>query len=339
MIRHLEVPMTKALKTLMKQASASTVTFVALSALSLGFVASAAAQDVAGSADHPMVTRLKGSIIRAQARQTFDAYSVPLGPADKSEKKFKKEEEVEGKVTKTLYQAPAGSSPLAVFRSYESALRQNGFEVLFSCMGKQCSIEGSLQNTLGYGSTYLSALGGHSLDDPDSYLLSARQLSSNIYVVLMASHIWNDPSSSFYHLTVVDVKPLEGGLVTINAQALANDIRTTGHASIYGIYFDTGKADVKPESDATLGEIAKLLASNAQLKLHVIGHTDNIGALAANMGLSKQRADAVVAVLSTKYHVNPARLQAAGVGPLSPVATNRSDEGRTKNRRVELVEQ
>jgi OOP family OmpA-OmpF porin len=96
---------------------------------------------------------------------------------------------------------------------------------------------------------------------------------------------------------------------------------------------------VKPESDATLGEIAKLLASNLQLKLHVIGHTDNVGALAANMALSKQRADAVVAVLSVKYHVNAVRLQAGGVGPLSPVTTNRTEEGRSKNRRVELVEQ
>ena len=328
--------MTKTRKTWMKQASACTLTFAALS---LGLAASATAQDVAGSADHPAVARLKGSTIRAQTRQNFDAYGVPLGPADKSEKRFKKEEEVEGKVTKTLYQAPAGSSPLAVFRSYESALKQNSFEVLYSCMGKQCSVEGSLQNTLGYSSTYLYALGGHSLDDPDSYLLSARQASSNTYVVVMASHIWNDPASSFYHVTVVDVKPLESGLVTINAQALANDIRTTGHASVYGIYFDTGKADVKPESDATLGEIAKLLASNPQLKLHVVGHTDNVGALAANMGLSKQRADAVVLVLSTKYHVNPARLQAGGAGPLSPVTTNRTDEGRSKNRRVELVEQ
>jgi OOP family OmpA-OmpF porin len=320
----------------MKHASARTLTFAALL---LALAASATAQDVAGSADHPAVARLKGSIIRAQSRQSFDACDIPLGPADKSEKKFKKEEQVEGKVTKTMYQAPAGTSPLAVFRSYESALRQNGFEVLYSCLGKQCSIEGSLQNTLAYGSTYLYVLGGHSLDDPDSYLLSARQASSNTYVVVMASHLWNDPAIGFYHVTVVDVKPLESGLVTINAQALANDIRTTGHASVYGIYFDSGKADVKLESDATLSEIAKLLTSNPQFKLHVIGHTDNVGALAANMALSKQRADAVVAALSTKYHVNAARLQAAGVGPLAPVTTNRTEEGRSKNRRVELVEQ
>ena len=149
-----------------------------LTLLAVGFVASAAAQDTAGSSDHPAVARFKGSTIRAQTRQDFDAYTVPLGPADRSEK-FKKEEQVEGKVVKTLYQAPAGGSPLAIYRSYEDALRKAGFQILFSCAIKQCSQEGSLQNTLGYSGKYLGQLGGRSLDDRASYLLAARQAKSN----------------------------------------------------------------------------------------------------------------------------------------------------------------
>ena len=82
-----------------------------------------------------------------------------------------------------------------------------------------------------------------------------------------------------------------------------------------------------------------MIGANAQLKLHVIGHTDNVGTVAANLALSKQRADAVVAALVTKYHIPAAKLQAAGVGPLAPVATNRTEDGRAKNRRVELVGQ
>ena len=126
---------------------------------------------------------------------------------------------------------------------------------------------------------------------------------------------------------------------TITAAALAKDIAQTGHAVVYGIYFDTGKAELKPQSDPTLAEIGKLLTANAQLKLFVVGNTNNVGSITANMVLSKQRADAVVTALVTRYHVPLARLRASGIGPLAPVATNRTEEGRAMNRRVELVEQ
>jgi outer membrane protein OmpA-like peptidoglycan-associated protein len=126
---------------------------------------------------------------------------------------------------------------------------------------------------------------------------------------------------------------------TITAAALAKEIAQTGHVVVDGIYFDTGKAELKPQSDPTLAEIGKLLTANAQLKLFVVGNTNSVGSLTANMVLSKQRADAVVAALVTRYHVPLARLRASGIGPLAPVATNRTEEGRARNRRVELVEQ
>ena len=85
-------------------------------------------------------------------------------------------------------------------------------------------------------------------------------------------------------------------------------------------------------------EIAKLLHQNKGLKLYVVGHTDNVGKLDYNMKLSKARADAVLKELVMKYKVSAQRLKAYGVGSLAPVASNKSDEGRAKNRRVELVE-
>jgi len=139
------------------------------------------------------------------------------------------------------------------------------------------------------------------------------------------------------NLVVVEVKPMESGMITVNAAALASDIARTGHSAVYGIYFDTGKADVKPESDAGLGEIATLLTQDAALTLHVVGHTDNVGDLKSNMDLSRRRAEAVVKVLTTKHGIAAERLDAYGVGPLSPVASNGDDDGRAKNRRVELV--
>lgn len=141
-----------------------------------------------------------------------------------------------------------------------------------------------------------------------------------------------------YTLYIVE----KGGLVQeveANADYFAEGITQTGHVAIYGIYFDTGKADVKPESEPTLNEIAKLLNKNPSLKLYVVGHTDNIGDLSYNMKLSQARADSVTKILVSKYGIDAGKLIPYGVGPLSPLASNKTEEGRAKNRRVELVEQ
>ena len=127
--------------------------------------------------------------------------------------------------------------------------------------------------------------------------------------------------------------------VVADAAALSKGVAAEGHIAVYGILFDTGKAEIKPESSGAIAEIAKLLVENPSLKLHVVGHTDNQGKVAANMSLSQARAKAVMNVLVKKHGVSLSRLGAYGVGPYAPVASNRNDEGRAKNRRVELVEQ
>lgn len=127
--------------------------------------------------------------------------------------------------------------------------------------------------------------------------------------------------------------------VVANAAALQGGLTTSGHAIVNGILFDTGKADVKPESKPALDEVAKLLKQNPALKVYVVGHTDNVGALAANLDLSKRRAAAVLQALTTQYGISATRLTAYGDGPTAPIATNDSEDGRTLNRRVELVKQ
>lgn len=126
--------------------------------------------------------------------------------------------------------------------------------------------------------------------------------------------------------------------ITADAEAFGNDIKATGHAAVYGIHFDTGKADVKPESLNALKEVVKLLSSNPGMKLLVVGHTDSVGQIEANMKLSQARAEAVVKELTKSHGVASNRLKAQGAGPIAPVSTNRNEEGRAKNRRVELVE-
>jgi outer membrane protein OmpA-like peptidoglycan-associated protein len=127
--------------------------------------------------------------------------------------------------------------------------------------------------------------------------------------------------------------------VQADAAAMSSGLAATGHVALYGIFFDTGSAVVKPESRPALEEIAKLLASAPALKLEVVGHTDMTGGLDANMKLSQVRAESVVKALTTDHGVAATRLRAFGVGPLAPVATNDSDDGRAKNRRVELVKE
>ena len=127
--------------------------------------------------------------------------------------------------------------------------------------------------------------------------------------------------------------------VAANAKFMSEGISSSGQVAVYGIYFDFNKSDVKPESDPALQEIKKLLSGNPTLKVFIVGHTDNVGGVDFNMKLSQARAEAVVKALTTKYKINPQRLKAYGVGQLAPVAPNTMEEGRAKNRRVELVEQ
>lgn len=146
------------------------------------------------------------------------------------------------------------------------------------------------------------------------------------------------PESRYYELAVVEEQALRQEVVA-NAAVLQQGIQDSGHAAVYGIHFDTGKAVIKAESEPALKEVAGLLEKNPTLKLHIVGHTDSTGDFSQNMKLSEERAGAVLSALVSRYKINPARLRASGAGPLAPVASNRSEEGKASNRRVELVEQ
>lgn len=127
--------------------------------------------------------------------------------------------------------------------------------------------------------------------------------------------------------------------IVADAAAFAKDLAASGHVAVYGILFDTGKAVLKPESTPALEEVAKLLQADAALRLWVVGHTDSVGKVDDNLKLAQARAKAVVTALSTTHGIAAARLEGYGVGPLAPVASNGTEDGRAKNRRVELVKQ
>jgi OOP family OmpA-OmpF porin len=289
----------------------------------------AAAQEDPWKKDHPMVPRYPGSEPLGSPGQwrDFDEFTLVLGKVT-GEGAAVKTQKVEGRVYTVTYGNPEGRSVLEIYRNYEQGLLKAGFQELYSCVGEPC----------GAGAT----VGETQFDDP-SYVRrflvgKLPRAQGDVYVsLLVQAQAPNMTGATF--LAVIETKPMQTGLVKVDAGAMNADIGATGHVALYGIYFDTGKSIVKPESNQTLQEIAKLLASNATLKLHVVGHTDSVGDLSANMELSRQRASAVVQALTTRFAVASGRLHADGVGPLAPVASNRGEPGRAKNRRVELVEQ
>lgn len=160
-------------------------------------------------------------------------------------------------------------------------------------------------------------------------------------IIKDGNELWVEVWAEFtgkYGFTIVQKEGMAQDVVA-NAQVFANDIRTTGHAAIYGIYFDTGKSTIKPESAQAIGEIAKLLESDPKLKVYVVGHTDNVGGVDSNIKLSQARAEAVVKELVGTHGIAAKRLRAFGCGQFAPVMSNDTEDGRSKNRRVELVKQ
>ena len=284
--------------------------------------------------EHPLVKPYAGSKPVKSSVAQYARFTVPTGRFawNREEKRDVPDSgiEVRGKITAIMYRTPKDRSVLEIQENYEQALRGGGFEILFSCLGTECT-KGGLSR---FRSDMLNQKVTLGVDY--SGLISAKlaRPDGDVYVV-----ITNEQHNAYTTLHVIEAKPMQTGMVKVDANALLKDIDRTGHAAIYGIYFDTDKADVKPESKQALAEIAKLLNSRPKLKLYVVGHTDNVGALDYNMELSRRRAAAVVAVLVKDYGIARARLHPVGVGPLSPVLANSSDAGRAKNRRVELVAQ
>jgi outer membrane protein OmpA-like peptidoglycan-associated protein len=144
--------------------------------------------------------------------------------------------------------------------------------------------------------------------------------------------------NGMYTINVIEKETMKQDVVA-DASSMAGSIRETGKVALYGIYFDTGKAVLKSESKPSLAEISKLLKADPELKLYVVGHTDNVGKFESNMRLSMERAMAVVNALITQYGISATRLTGFGDGPTAPVASNDKEEGRALNRRVELVKQ
>lgn len=306
------------------------------------------AKDLPESRDHPALKRYEGSeIIKYDYRQ-YEAHTIPLGQA-KNSQTLAKSLSVEGAVTRITYKVPVGRSALEVIRNYETELVASGFEILFKedsqALGRYFSEAAGYDRVKWPPNIQAFTLNG----DTQYYLAAQKPKNGTIerYVVIYAveNNYWAaqlkeiKKGQVLVQVDVVDAKPMESKMVAVTAEEMAAKVAQKGGVALYGINFDFIKADIKPVSETTLSEIAKLLSKNPALKLLVVGHTDNVGGFDFNREFSQRRADAVVEALVKRHRIDAKRLMPFGVSFACPVVSNRTEDGRAKNRRVELVEQ
>jgi OOP family OmpA-OmpF porin len=299
-----------------------------LIALSLGAATNAVAQarDVAGARDFPGIGRFGGSVITGYQVKDFDATRMQAAafrdgkPADARQ--------LEGRITRIAYRTPAGPSILEVSRNFETQLAKAGFETLLACDTDAC---GGIPFTEAIDALPVPQMW---VDGFNYHYYAGRKTDGGREI--FASVVVSENNREIYaQLIVAELGAIQNKMV--DAAAMAKGLGDAGHIALYGIYFDTDKAVIKPESRPTLEQIAKLLASQPQLNVFIVGHTDNQGAYDYNLDLSRRRAEAIAAELVKSYRIAQPRLRTAGVGFLAPVGSNASEAGRALNRRVELV--
>lgn len=294
-------------------------------------------KDVRGSRDHPVIgARYPGSKIVRYSTKKFDEFTLLLGPV-KGRGKPGEHKKLEGKVSRASYEIARGRTTLEVFRNYEMLLKKKGFQPMFTCTNKDCGGRGFNHTVVPYWSGFSENYG-----DQRYLALRKEGPKGDIYVSLyvVRNHSVGGPTQNriYAQVDVVEIARMDVGMEVVDASKMKKSIDAHGHIALYGIMFDTDSAKIRARSTAALAEIAKLLKAQPSLKLFVVGHTDNQGKLDYNLKLSSRRAEAVVKDLVAKHGIDRARLAPHGLGFLAPVASNRGDEGRQKNRRVELVE-
>jgi OmpA-OmpF porin, OOP family len=251
--------------------------------------------------DSPYFSGMPNYMLGASSDKDFDAYDFFDG---------KKMVTVEGRLWSKEYwlkeKAPSASD-VQITRNYANAIKDLGGTVFIdgSCDGDACK-------------------------EKSAFRLMTGKITKDSKEVWVEVVPHNDGSD--YTLTVVEKGAMKQD---VTAADMLKALTTEGHVSLY-INFDTGKALMKPESSPIIGQIAAMMKNSPDLELSVEGHTDNIGDPQENQTLSEERAKAVVSAIVQKG-VDASRLTAVGFGQNKPVTDNTSEEGRAKNRRVELV--
>lgn len=255
----------------------------------------------------------------------------------------------EGQLNSRIYRHPEEKSDFEVFKSFERELQAAGFDLVTVMQPQQYAnpyyvrtVLRPMNNARGnnlIGRAY--KVGGKksisswvlSVGSNPAYYMVARKTveRTDVLVAVTVSE------RRLYAIDQLVSAAMETGTVTLSLDALSKQLEAEGRVALYGILFNTGSTEILGESKEALAIIVSYLTDNPEQTFHVVGHTDSEGDYAQNMSLSKARAEAVRQALIAALPEAESRLYAAGVGSLSPVATNSGPAGRKLNRRVELV--
>lgn len=318
-----------------------------LAALAAALALPAAAQQrpapAGGGADHPLVGRYDGSVQRLRQQRDFAEMRIVTGPvlgahrvAGGPRAVDANSTAVSGRTLRLRYEGPEGRSPLELVRNWQQRMERDGFRTVFACEARSC---GGTGTDLWFAVTDALPINAGMPSNWDGQAFASLRLErpqGDVFVSILS--VPGPRNTPMTLIDVVETRPMETDrIVFVDAAAMERSIASTGRVALYGIRFDTDRAEPRPESRATIEEIAKYLRANPSVGVVVTGHTDNQGAFDYNVDLSRRRAAAIVTALTRDFGIPAARLTAFGAGMAAPTAANDSDQGRGQNRRVEIV--
>jgi len=313
----------------------------------LPFTTMVSAADLEDAVEHPMVQRFPGQEIRWQTIENYREYRIPTGPVT-GYRTIDDWIDTEGRVTRTLYVYRGTERGWSeIYLNYRRAFEEQGFDIL--AQGASDTRKGVDVGSRQWLGVYLDAnlptapgevgtisAGSSTSGGQGIFVASRDRAAGRVYVVVTVEQHAEDYVGTL--VDIIEVAAAETGLVAVDPEAIGRDLLEKGRVVLDGLYFDYDSPALQERSQAALQAVADYLAANPQQNFHVVGHTDARGTLGYNRELSQARAQSVVDALVAQFSIARERLSAHGVGPLVPVFSNASDEGRERNRRVELVE-
>lgn len=318
--------------------------------------------DVEGAVDHPLLSKYKNSCIVAYDESKFNQVTFPISLIKYKKGEWKADKEIteEGKVTSIIYgiENTGRATVLEVQRNYEQALKKGDFEIVYSAFGKK-NIAGNSKigrsykifanqealDRYQYTKTksyfrFAFSTTGKNVDADDAFFVARGKRDGKAFTVALLIHksttSWEGLTNNiFVQAIIVEREGMETGQVS--AASIEEKIKNEGKEVFHNILFDFGSANLTKESYAVIKTLSEYLKANPNQNYYIVGHTDNIGSLVANQTLSEKRAKAVLVALNTKYGIPKTQVSAHGIGQLSPLAINTTEQGRALNRRVEIV--
>jgi OOP family OmpA-OmpF porin len=305
--------------------------------LAVAITPAAMAQDVEGTADHPLLSRFAGSEIIAQETAEYEAVALPAGPVPDHRDDDLELVTLEGRASWTAYRAPEGRREIEIARNYEAALEAGGFEVVFACTGASECGRGMSRLISGTSRVFPRdgfAVRAYTISDGARAVLASRQDEDGaVHAFIFTGQRNRTDEARMIWQVIVEEEAMATGQVEVgvrSASELQAGLESDGRVVVEGVVF-------AHDSDAIEDQMAALLSDQPEIEVVIVGHTDNQGALDHNRSLSARRAAAVRQALIDDHGIAAGRMTAEGVAFLAPAASNATEDGREQNRRVELV--